>query len=243
MYSVKVLAGLVRSAAHGVAFTGAGISHSSGIPTYRGPDGVWTRMDKGLSAPQGVNLEDAVPTQGHMAIVELLNKGYLKHLVSTNVDGLHRRSGVTQDQLSELHGNIYKEVCTLCEKEHHRRFRVNGRRAHLTGRKCDACKCPLKDNIIHFTEDLPKAEVEKADDHSALMDLALVMGTSMKVTPSCDMPLEVLGKKTGRLVIVNLQRTRYDKHAFLRIFGESDQVLAMLMLELGLTIPEFTEIL
>ena len=103
---VKVLAGLVRSAAHGVAFTGAGISHSSGIPTYRGPDGVWTRMDKGLSAPQGVNLEDAVPTQGHMAIVELLNKGYLKHLVSTNVDGLHRRSGVTQDQLSELRQHL-----------------------------------------------------------------------------------------------------------------------------------------
>ena len=237
---VSLLADLVRSAAHAVAFTGAGISHSSGIPTYRGPDGVWTRRDQGLPAPQGVRLEDARPTQGHMAILELLNQGHLKHLVSTNVDGLHRRSGVTKDQMSELHGNIYMEACTVCDKEYHRRQRVRGR-AHLTGNQCDACKGPLKDNIINFNENLPEGELTKSFEHSARMDLALVMGTSMKVTPACELPLEVLGKEGGHLVIVNLQRTGYDEHAFLRIFGESDRVLTMLLDELRLTIPEFDE--
>ena len=158
--------------------------------------------------------------------MELLHKGRLKHLVSTNTDGLHRRSGVGKDQMSELHGNIYMEECTLCHKEHqHRRYRLTTRKTHLTGHMCDDCGGPLRDNIIHF---------------------------SMKVFPAAGLPLEVFKRRSdsavimrktrrGKLVIVNLQRTDYDEQAHLRIFAESDQVLVMLMAELELTIPQFTK--
>ena len=117
---------------------------------------------------------------------------------------------------------------------------------------CDDCGGPLRDNIIHFKESLPQGELAKATEHSAAMDLALVLGTSMKVFPAAGLPLEVFKRrsdsavtmrktKRGKLVIVNLQRTDYDEQAHLRIFAESDQVLVMLMAELELTIPQFTK--
>jgi len=243
--SVKILADLVRNSKYLVAFTGAGISHSSGIETYRGPNGFWTRRDQGLPPPKSLALEKALPNIGHMTLVGLKNYDILKHLVSTNVDGLHRRSGFGADEMSELHGNCYKEHCTVCGREFMRTFKVSTPKAvaHLTGRNCD-CGAPLIDSIINFGENLPQFELNKADYHSSLGDLALVLGTSMKVTPACDIPERIWGKDpegAGKMVIVNLQKTKYDHMAFLRIFGETDVVLTSLMAELGLEIPAFEE--
>jgi len=246
---VKKLADLVRSSKYCVAFTGAGISASSGIATYRGPQGFWTRRDKGLPPPPAsVKLDQALPTSGHMALVGLKNSGHLKHLVSTNVDGLHRRSGFSRDEMSELHGNCYRENCSnpTCGKEYFRNFDASARGArkdHKTGRKC-TCGSDLVDNIINFGENLPIDELGKAEQHSDLGDLALVLGTSMKVSPDCHIPEKIWKKKpngAGKMVIVNLQKTSFDQYCHLRIFGETDLVLEMLMAELGIDVPKFSE--
>jgi len=165
----------------------------------------------------------------HMSLVTLLREKKISHVVSTNVDGLHRRSGLSESELSELHGNCYKENCKKCNKEYLRDKDTtpNGtRRDHLTGRNCE-CGGPLGflyfffiqiyfltiennilvDNIVNFGESLPEHEFNKAISYSKDATLALVLGTSMKVSPACNLPEAVYKKPNGKLVIVNLQRT------------------------------------
>ncbi|EFC45242.1 silent information regulator family protein [Naegleria gruberi] len=231
---VKKLANYLKEAKHVVIYTGAGISTSAQLSDYRGPKGVWTAMEYGVEEYEGVEIEQAVPTYCHYAITHLVKKDYVKYVVSTNVDGLHRRSGLPRDKLAELHGNCYVEYCNKCEKEYLRGFDVSKNEKdwtkHFTGRKCE-CGGRLKDNIIHFDEDLPEKDFDQAMDHSKKGDFALVLGTSMKVTPSCEFPLEVLDNK-GMMCIVNLQKTEYDRLATVRIFGKTDLFMQLLMKEL-----------
>ena len=110
---IRTLAQWMFEAKHLVVFTGAGISTESGLPDFRGPDGIWTRQAKGL--PTKTRPFDSVePNAGHMAIVELQNLGKLSFLISQNVDNLHLRSGVRPDLLAELHGNVTKLRCNRC---------------------------------------------------------------------------------------------------------------------------------
>lgn len=102
-----------------------------------------------------------------MALVELEKKDVMKFLVSTNVDGLHRRAGNSANRMAELHGNCYKELCEQCRKEYLRTFDVAvGRRDHKTGRKCSECGGHLIDSIINFGENLPESEVKSTELHS-----------------------------------------------------------------------------
>ena len=112
---VEALAKLMFRARHMVLFTGAGISTESGLSDFRGPDGLWTRRDKGLPPPRmGVQWHLVPPNSGHLAIVELQNIGKLKFLISQNVDNLHVKSGIHPELLAELHGNITRLRCTNC---------------------------------------------------------------------------------------------------------------------------------
>lgn len=242
---VAELAEMVRKSRHMVAYTGAGISASAGIPTYRGPEGVWTLLAKGLHAKADVTLDQAVPTQGHMALAAMLESEQvpLAHIVSTNLDGLHRRSGVPKSCLSELHGSAYLEVCSECGTEYERVFDTTPRGSrsdHKTGRVCEqpGCEGDLLDSIVNFGENLPEDQYGSAYEHSTAGDLALVLGTSMRVSPACDLPRAVYGKKSGAMVIVNLQKTPYDDAAALRIFGKTDQVLCMLASHLGVEVAD-----
>ena len=100
-----------------VFFTGAGISTESGLPDFRGPDGVWTRRDKGLAPrPLSAPWDSVAPNKGHLAIVELQKIGKVKFLISQNVDNLHLKSGIRPDLLAELHGNMTKLRCTRCQQ-------------------------------------------------------------------------------------------------------------------------------
>ncbi|KAK3239950.1 hypothetical protein CYMTET_50156, partial [Cymbomonas tetramitiformis] len=159
-------------------------------------------------------------------------------VVSTNVDGLHCKSGLEESRLAELHGNCFLETCSKCGARYVRDFDVTTRRGaeagvtdiHMTGRKCEAVGCDgaLRDNIIHFKENLPQAEIEKAMEHAIQADLALVLGTSMRVSPACELPGMMKGKD-GKLVICNLQKTPYDHKAHLRIHGDTSAVLEALV--------------
>jgi len=238
---VKELAEIVRTSKHLVVYTGAGVSTSAKIPDYRGPQGVWTLREKGQSPHFEVTIEQALPTPTHMALVELYKHKIMKFLASTNVDGLHRRSGIPEHGMTEFHGNCYLEVCSkkACGKEYLRTFDASSHRSdHKTGRKCDECGNHLMDSIINFGENLPQRELENAAFEAGKSDLSLVLGTSMRVSPANQFPLQAV-TNGGKLVIINLQKTPYDKKAHLIIRERTDKVILMLFNELGLNIPNY----
>lgn len=234
---VDQLADLVKHSRKMVIHTGAGISTSAGIPDFRGPQGVWTLRAKGLAPKRTPGSYS--PTLTHMMIVGLLETGRLYHLISQNTDGLHIRSGVPTDKISELHGNTNMEQCTKCGHRFIRKFHTRTAcdvHNHLTGRKCELCGGPLKDTIINFSESLPRDQLEKAYQVSQEADLAIVLGSSLKVSPANDLPLTTANRGKP-LVIVNLQKTPLDRACRLRIFAKTDEVMAMLAERLQMEIP------
>uniref|UniRef100_A0A3B4Y1C7 NAD-dependent protein deacylase sirtuin-6 n=1 Tax=Seriola lalandi dorsalis TaxID=1841481 RepID=A0A3B4Y1C7_SERLL len=213
---------------------------------FRGPKGVWTLEEKGESPHFNTTFEDARPSLTHMALLGLQRAGYLKYLISQNVDGLHVRSGFPRDMLSELHGNMFVEECEKCGRQYVREKVIGVMGLKPTGRYCDvvrsrglrACRGKLISTILDWEDALPDRDLNKAEDASRRADLALTLGTSMQIKPSGDLPL-LTKRKGGKIVIVNLQATKHDKHAHLRIHGYVDEVMKQLMEMLGLEIPKW----
>jgi len=228
---------LLKNATHTVIYTGAGISTSAQIPDFRGPQGAWTLRDKGQHA-SGVEMVDAFPTYAHCAITELVKQGLVKFVISTNMDGLHRRSGLPAENIVELHGNTYREICEKCNKEYMRSFDVTDTvvnyRDHITMRNCDDCGGRLKDTIVHFCENMRDNEIRLAEQQARKADLALVMGTSMNVHPAASLCNKALRNKNGSMVIVNLQKTPYDNVATVKLHCKTDEFMKLLMEKLGL---------
>merc|ERR1719161_968165 len=194
------LAQMVRESDHFVAFTGAGISTSAGIPDFRGPDGKWTREAQGEEAIIGVQTVKAFPTPTHMALVDLYKRGTLKYVISQNCDGLHRRSGLPAAAISELHGNGNVEICEDCGEQYFRDFKCDRMKKgydHFTGRFCH-CGGRLLNSTIDFGQSLPPRPLELAEEHSAKADLHLALGSSLTVSPACDMPATTAEKRDGQ---------------------------------------------
>ncbi|XP_069623955.1 NAD-dependent protein deacylase sirtuin-6 isoform X2 [Ranitomeya imitator] len=241
------LAEMIRKASNVVVHTGAGISTSCGIPDFRGPNGVWTLEEKGLNPKFDTTFETARPSPTHMALLQLQKVGILKFLISQNVDGLHVRSGFPRDHLSELHGNMFVEECTKCGKQYVRDHVVGTMGLKATGRLCDvpkvrglrACRGKLIDTILDWEDALPDKDLNLADEACRKADLAITLGTSLQIKPSGNLPL-LTKRKGGKLVIVNLQPTKHDRYAELRIHGYVDEVMTLLMQSLDLKIPAWT---
>ncbi|XP_036739470.2 NAD-dependent protein deacylase sirtuin-6 isoform X2 [Manis pentadactyla] len=211
------LAQLVWQSSNVVFHTGAGISTASGIPDFRGPHGVWTMEEQGLAPKFDTTFESACPSQTHMALVQLERVGLLRFLVSQNVDGLHVRSGFPRNKLAELHGNMFVEECVKCKTQYVRDTVVGSMGLKATGRLCT----------------MAKARGLRACRNA---DLSITLGTSLQIRPSGNLPLATK-RRGGRLVIVNLQPTKHDRHADLRIHGYVDEVMTRLMKHLGVEIP------
>ncbi|KAI1214184.1 NAD-dependent deacetylase sirtuin-7 [Annulohypoxylon truncatum] len=240
----EALAKLIRRSKHLIVFTGAGISTSAGIPDFRGPKGVWTLRAQGKQVTGAVNTLQAIPTPTHMALVELQNRGLLKYLISQNCDGLHRKSGILPDRISELHGNNNREYCKDCGTEYLRDFRAVASyektvHDHRTGRKCARCEGALLDSIINFGEALPAEPLQLARDHAEKADVCLVLGSSLTVTPANEIP-ETVGRRKGtKLAICNLQETPIDGLADLRVHSKADELMVRVMAKLDIPIPTF----
>ncbi|KAM6510896.1 hypothetical protein FSOLCH5_011342 [Fusarium solani] len=232
---------LIKKSKHFIVFTGAGVSTSAGIPDFRGPEGAWTLRAQGRArTTRAVSTLQAVPTPSHMALLELQNRGIMKYLVSQNCDGLHRRSGIRPDMISELHGNSNRECCRDCGKEYIRVATYEKTvRDHRTGRTCTRCGGLLHDSIINFGEDLPTEAFQLATDHAEKADLCLVLGSSLTVTPASGIPHICGMRRNAKLVICNLQNTPFDHISEMRVYSEADNLMTRVMQGLGLPIPTF----
>ncbi|VAH41501.1 unnamed protein product [Triticum turgidum subsp. durum] len=206
LWLIEELAVMVQKSKHLVVFTGAGISTSSGIPDFRGPKGVWTLQRAGKGVPDAsLPFHRAAPTLTHMALVELERAGLLKFVISQNVDSLHLRSGFPREKLAELHGNSFKEI------------------ALPESLLCMKVLCSQNKMLNSGKDALPPEEMNSAEEQCRAADLVLCLGTSLQITPACNMPLLSI-KNGGKVAIVNLQATPKDKKASLVIHGLVDKV-------------------
>ncbi len=212
---IQRLAQWLYDSQHPVFFTGAGISTESGLPDFRGPDGMWTRREKGLP-PKPVNKpwDSVEPNSGHLALVELQKLGKLQFLISQNVDNLHLKSGIQPERLAELHGNMTKLRCTVCGKTIDR----------STGQTSCTCGGSLVSSVVDFGQSLPERDLTLSFEHSRKSDLFVVVGSSLVVTPAAQMPMEAL-RAGSKLVIINQGETPFDTHAHLRFHEKIGDVL------------------
>ncbi|CAA2979082.1 NAD-dependent deacetylase SRT1 [Olea europaea subsp. europaea] len=241
---IEQLAFIIEESKHLVAFTGAGISTSCGIPDFRGPKGVWTLQREGKGVPEAsLPFHRAVPSLTHMALVELEKRGILKFVISQNVDSLHLRSGIPREKLAELHGNSFREICPSCGAEYLRDFEVETIGLKVTPRRCsdEKCNSKLRDTVLDWEDALPSKEMNAAEKHCRMADVVLCLGTSLQITPACNLPLKCL-RDGGKIVIVNLQPTPKDKRANLVIHGLVDKVVAGVMQLLNMQIPPFIRV-
>jgi NAD-dependent SIR2 family protein deacetylase len=209
----KKLAQWMFEAKNIVVFTGAGISTESGLPDFRGPDGIWTRQAKGLPT-KARPFSSVEPNAGHRAIVELQNLGKLRFLISQNVDNLHLRSGIRPDLLAELHGNTTKLRCEQCHTQLDKSLELN------------TCSCGggLVSSVVNFGDPLPQKELEESFWHSNHCDLFIVVGSSLVVSPANEMPRTAV-KSRARLVIINRGETPLDQICHLRFEENIGEVL------------------
>lgn len=219
---------------HIVAFTGAGISTDSGIPDFRGPDGVWTRRDAGRPAPRWQVPPGQVKTNAsHLALAELQRLGKPQFLITQNTDNLHRRSGIRPDLLAELHGNGQLLRCLGCERLYTRQevgwdtgrwgpgYRTQ---KPVAGQPACACVGRLISSVVNFGDPLPQKELGLAGQHARHCDLMLVLGSSFVVESAAS--LVGLALRSGaRVVLVNQGETPYDEAATLRAWTGIGEVI------------------
>jgi len=235
---------LIAEANRVVLFTGAGMSTESGIPDFRSPGGVWSRM-KPIYFQDFVTSDErrreawrrvfsgtagwtgAAPNSGHYAIVRLVAGGKVSAVITQNVDNLHQESGVPADKVIELHGNASYATCLECGQ----RFEIEDLRAPFNDRglvpSCLACGGIVKTATISFGQPMPAQPMARAQAATLACDLFVVLGSSLVVFPAAGFPL--MAKDNGaRLAIVNREPTNQDIFADLVVHDEIGAVLAEL---------------
>ena len=230
----------VHAAKRIVAFTGAGISAESGIPTYRDADGLWTKYDPNKYATIDYFLHDpsyywqffrevrypllfeqAKPNPGHLALAELERLGKLSSVITQNIDGLHQEAG--SKQVIELHGNTRIIRCLECMQE------MTAEKAYILTEThmpppCPVCGGILKPAVVFFGESLPEQSVRQAYAEAEACDLLLAVGTSLVVYPAAHIP--VRAKECGaHLVIISTEPTVMDDIADVVVHDKAGTVL------------------
>jgi NAD-dependent deacetylase len=235
MTNADILAHMIRNAHRVAVFTGAGISTESGIPDFRSPGGVWSKMkpimfqdfvasrDKRREAWTRVfnrtaGWTGAAPNSGHFALAELVKAGKVASIITQNVDNLHQDSGVPDTHVIEIHGNASYAKCLTCSK----RYELEDLRPRWEADEditCLFCTGLIKTATISFGQAMPEAEMERATEEASLCDLMLVLGSSLVVYPAAGIPL--LAKRLGaQFAIINREPTDQDPYADLVLNAE-----------------------
>jgi NAD-dependent deacetylase len=236
------LARLLAETRRAVVFTGAGISTESGIPDFRSPGGIWSRM-KPIYYDEFVGSEEkrreawtrtfsgtmrwvgAKPNAGHFAVARLVARGKVTAVITQNVDNLHQESGVPASQVIELHGNASYATCLDCGLRHE----LEVLKQSFLGRgeipSCRDCGGLVKTATISFGQAMPPDKMERAAEETLQCDLFIVLGSSLVVYPAAGFPL--LAKEHGaKLAIINREPTEQDDDADIVIHAEIGPVMA-----------------
>lgn len=241
-------AGFVLAAAERVVvLTGAGISTDSGIPDFRGPNGVWTRdpaAEKASTLSHYVSDPDvrraawrnrlaspawsAEPNAGHRALVELERQGRLHTLVTQNIDGLHQRAGSDPALVVEVHGTLHRVACLSCGETAPMERALERVRGGEEDPACRSCGGILKSATISFGQSLVAEDIERAFAAAEACDVLLALGTSLTVQPVSR--LVPTAKQAGAaVVILNAEPTPYDGLADAVVAGSISEVLPRLV--------------
>ena len=219
-----------------VFFTGAGISTESGIPDFRSPGGIWTKMSP-IEFQDFLNSEEmrreswrrkfetdktlrsAKPNEGHYAIERLISSGKASAVITQNIDNLHQDSGIAREKVIELHGNGTFATCLTCAT----RYELESIKQSFLGNDelpiCKFCGGLIKTATISFGQAMPLEPVQKAEDAARRCDLFICIGSSLVVHPAAQIPL--IAKDNGaKLVILNREATPLDGYADLVLNDE-----------------------
>jgi NAD-dependent protein deacetylase/lipoamidase len=241
--AIEELRALVDGASMIVPFTGAGISTECGIPDFRSPGGIWTRMRpidfSDFIASQEARDESwrrrfameeqfggAKPGRGHMALASLYRIGKSPGVVTQNIDNLHQASGISAEHVIELHGNTTYATCLDCAA----RYELPWVRARLDAAEGRAPSCPscgghIKTATVSFGQAMPDEAMRRAEQMTLSADLFVAIGSSLVVWPAAGFPL--MAKRNGaRLVIINRDPTEFDDIADLVVRDDIGSVLA-----------------
>jgi NAD-dependent deacetylase len=242
------IATVLREARQIVVLTGAGISTESGIPDFRGPNGVWT---KDPAAERRANISTYVgdaehrrsvwrnrvsteqfsgaPNAGHLALAELERRAALHTLVTQNVDGLHHAAGSSPERVVEIHGNVREVKCLACDWRGPMEVTLDRVRAGDDDPHCLDCGGILKSATVSFGESLVPADLERAQEAAFGADVFLAAGTSLGVYPAAALP-EIALHNHAVLVVLNAEPTPFD--------GAADAVVRE---QLGVALPAIVD--
>ena len=231
---IEEVASLILASKYLVVFTGAGISTESGLADFRGKNGIWTRRDKGLPPPKSKHFDDVTPNEGHKAIFELQNLGFLKFLISQNVDNLHLKSGIKPELIAELHGNYKYMKCIVCDARFKRDELGWDREIHGRGLRteeqlvnqpiCPVCNGRIISSVVNFNDPMPEKEMKISKEHTNKCDLMIVVGSSLVVQPAASFPNRA--KRNGaKLIIINIDPTPLDNKADLKVDAKAGEFL------------------
>jgi NAD-dependent deacetylase len=239
---ISRLRDLIEASATVLPFTGAGISTECGIPDFRSPGGIWTKMRpiefgdflasqdaRDESWRRRFAMEDqfggAKPGRGHLALASLYRAGKVPAIITQNIDNLHQASGIAPEHVVELHGNTTYAACLDCATRYELSW-VRERYTSAGGRSpdCPGCGGYIKTATVSFGQAMPESEMQRAQELTEACELFLVVGSSLVVWPAAGFPL--VAKRSGaRLVIINRDATDFDDIADLVVRHDIGAVL------------------
>ncbi len=240
---IEAVAERIRGAQSIVILTGAGISTESGIPDFRGPNGVWTKnpgaektatlqhylanRDARVNSWKnriGSSMWQSEPNSGHRAIADFAEKAKVDLLVTQNIDGLHQKAGFPEAKMVEIHGTVHEFRCMSCTDRGPIERVLDRVRAGEEDPPCRSCGGILKSATISFGQNLVGKDLQRAQTAAAMCDLFIAAGTSLVVYPVAELPRTAL-ERGAKLVIMTAEETPYDRHAETILRGQLGTVL------------------
>jgi len=239
--SIRLASKLIDESEYLIAFTGAGISKESNVPTFRGEDGLWRNYDAmELATPQAYTrdpklvwewytwrhnlIRDCSPNPAHQTVAKWETRGVLKHLITQNVDDLHYRAG--SRNLTQVHGDIFGLKCTKCSYK----SRLVNPSEEIP--ECPECKAILRPDVVWFGESLDAQVMNTVYDQLERADTIIVIGTSGIVQPAASFPL-VVKRNGGSMIEINVERTPLSYTADIHVPGKAGEILPRIDQELS----------
>jgi NAD-dependent deacetylase len=240
MNNVERVVSFLKEANNVLVFTGAGISTGSGIPDFRGPQGVWKsrqpvyydeftadeakrveHWDYKLEGYEG--FKQARPNAAHLALVDLERLGKLDMLVTQNIDGLHHRAGNSGDRILEVHGTNRQVECQTCGQQSDP---APAFEEFQKTRRCPRCSCGglLKTATVSFGQAMPSELMQRAFEAAERADLAISLGSTLSVEPAASVPRRA-AQNGAPYIIINSGETAHDRLATVRLEGELCEIL------------------